>query len=72
MDLTANECNAIGALKQAAKHWPKTLWLFAADGRLCVMRKDKDGKRLITKEGGMDQSAIIEHINIESDGGDWD
>lgn len=71
MELTDEEKRAINALQSVAKNWPKTLWLFSASGILCVMKKTPDGERAIAQFGGMDQSYIVDRINIENDGGDW-
>lgn len=62
---------AVDLLKKIARHWPETLWIFAADERLYVMRK-KNGKRAMTDRGGVDQDYIIAQVDIEADGGDWD
>ncbi len=65
------EERAISKLKEVARTWPKSLWLFSANGDLCVMRKTKDGNRFMTSDGGVDQAAVVTHIEIENDGGDW-
>jgi hypothetical protein len=68
-ELTAEEKRAIASLKRLAKKWPITLWLYSGSGSLTVMRK-VNGKRAMTG-ASYDQSAIIEHVDIESDGGDF-
>lgn len=68
--LTKQEKNAIRTLKNLAKRWPKNLWLFSANGNLCVMRYE-NGKRITTEFGGVDQNYIITEIDIPNDGGDW-
>ena len=69
--LSREEKKALRYLQLAAKQWPPRLWLFAADGKLYVMLKDYDGSHVLTHWGGMDQSMIIDVVNIETDGGDW-
>ncbi len=61
---------AISLLKKVQRNWPNSLWLFAADGQLHIMKK-KGGKRAITSQGGVDQDYVIDTIFIETDGGDW-
>ena len=67
--LTTEEKRAIASLKRLAKKWPITLWLYSGGGDLSVMRK-VDGRRVMSG-ASYDQGAIIEHIDIESDGGDF-
>jgi len=62
---------AVHELRQIAKWWPKSLWLFSGNGVLYVMRKTEDGKRAMTANGGVDPAYIIDTVNIENDGGDW-
>lgn len=71
IELTKAEELAIELLKKVERHWPDTLWLFAADGKLYIMRKDEKGQRAITGFGTMDSDFILDEINIEGDGGDW-
>lgn len=70
-NLSDEEKRAIAALKRLAKKWPDTLWIFAADGKLCIMPKTEEGTRFMTVYGGVDPEYIIDTINIEADGGDW-
>lgn len=65
------EVQAVSALCEVARRWPDSLWLFAANGRLCIMRKNAEGKRAVTKDGAMDQRYVIAVAPIEADGGDW-
>lgn len=67
---TKREQAAINALKAIAKTWPDSLWLYSASGELYVMKK-RDGQHAITETGGVDQDYIVDHVDIESDGGDW-
>lgn len=72
MRLTAREQRAIDALKEVAKIWPKSLWLFSANGTLNVMKTKDDGSRGRSDGGGgLDQQQVITTIDIENDGGDW-
>ena len=74
MTPTPEELRAIGTLKRHAKKWPKSLWLFAASGTLCVMQKRK-GERVmkdsVRGDGGVDSDYTAATIGIECDGGDW-
>lgn len=67
------EKEAIAALKKLEKQWPKDLWLFAANGTLCLMRKHPNERKEAGKPGsGMDRELIAESFpGIECDGGDW-
>jgi hypothetical protein len=71
IELTSEELKAIKRLQNAAKNFPKTLWLFSASGILYVMKKDKNGKHAMLSHGGVDQEYIIARVEIENDGGDW-
>lgn len=68
--LNASEQLALKRLQVLAENWPKTLWLFAADGELHVMRKI-DGEHKTLPNGGVDPAHIVATIDIEADGGDW-
>jgi hypothetical protein len=70
-ELSASEKKAIAALKRVAKIWPKTLWLFSASGTLCVMKTDKNGRRVQLPGDGMDPDFSVDTINISNDGCDW-
>jgi hypothetical protein len=66
-----DELGAIEALKALAKKWPKSLWLFSANGALCVMRKNA-GQRAVLDRGGYNSNFVLDIIEgIENDGGDW-
>ena len=77
--LTSEEKRAIASLRRLANSWPDSLWLFAAAGSLCVMKKGPDGNRIVipgnaganSPGGGMDPDAQVASIDIECDGGDW-
>jgi len=71
MKLTPEEKKAIEALKRVAKIWPKSLWIFAGNGGLYVMRNGEDGKRAVTGNGNVDPDYWIDNVNINADGGDW-
>lgn len=70
--LNHSEREALRKLKELARTWPKTLWLFSASGSLTVMRK-VDGKRVLDKSGiGFDSNYAVATITgIDNDGGDW-
>lgn len=70
MKLTAEEKQAIAALKKLAKTWPKSLWLFSGSGTLCIMKK-VGRRRKMNDQGRVDQDCIAASIAIENDGGDW-
>jgi hypothetical protein len=71
IELTQKEIKAIKSLHRIAKTWPKTLWLFSANGGLEVMRCGKDGQHVTDYTGGMDRDYIVDSIDIPNDGGDW-
>ncbi len=69
---THEERLAILALKRVARRWPESLWLFSADGSLCVMRAGPHGKHMMTRRhGGVDQEYTLDHVDIPNDGGDF-
>ena len=68
--LTAEEKRAIRALKKLAENWPETLWLFAGDETLAVLRLGPEGKRMY-KNGAVDQDFMVASIWLPSDGGDY-
>lgn len=73
LEPTKEESRFIAALMRVARKCPQSVWLFAADGNLHVMRK-KNGRHAVcddTAGAGMDQNYIIATINIDADGGDW-
>ena len=70
-DLTKEERNAITMLKRLAKRWPDTLWLWAGNGLLSVMRKGPDGKHAKTGSDCVDPDYEVDAIDIENDGGGW-
>ena len=69
-DLSREERKAFAQLSEVAAKWPSTLWIFAADGVLNIMRK-RDDQRVMTSRGGVDQAFCFGTVSIESDGGDW-
>lgn len=71
--LSPEELKAIRALKRLAKKWPRSIYLFAANGTLNVLRKLPDGGASMTgPQGGADPTAIVVTIEgIDCDGGDW-
>jgi len=70
-DLTPAETKAIAALQRLAKTWPKSLWLFANGSTGLSVLKKKNGQRVTTDTGGMDQEYVVATVKIENDGGDW-
>lgn len=71
LDPTPQELKALRALRRLEKIWPKSLWIFAADSKLSILRKQPDGQRAVTTHGAVDSSFVVDTINIPSDGGDW-
>lgn len=70
--LTKREKEAVEKLKDLAKIWPKSLWLFSASGTLWVMQSPGNGESEMTgKEGGVDRDYTVCNIDIRNDGGDW-
>lgn len=71
MTLTAAERRAIQLFKQLEAEWPRSLWVFSADGRLNVMQCDERGQRVYMETEGVDPDHTVATIRIPSDGGDW-
>jgi len=71
MKLTKQEELAIKLLKKVVHHWPESLWLYAANGTLCVMRKENGQRVMRSFGGGVDPDYEVDTIDIECDGGDW-
>ena len=69
--ITQKEQKAINTLKKLSKTWPNTIWIFAADGKLNIMKKNEDNYPAMNNKGSVDQDYIIEMIDIDADGGDW-
>ncbi len=70
--MTKEEKNAIKTLKRLAKRWPKSLWLFAVSGGLCVMQKSEKGEHVFFEgKEALDPGYIVDTIKIDSSGGDW-
>jgi hypothetical protein len=67
---TAEEQRAIRALKTVARTWPRSIWLYSASGRLCVMRALPDGSPALKGES-VDPDYLLDTIDIPNDGGDW-
>lgn len=70
VEVTKEEAAAIAALQMLARKWPKTLWLFSANGSLCVMKKNGAGEREETS-GVYDPDFCVGEVPIENDGGDF-
>lgn len=69
-ELNRAEKKVIAALYRIANKWPESLWLYSASGRLNVMKKSADGKRIMVGDG-YSPEGFVAFINIENDGGDW-
>lgn len=68
---TAKEAAIIKELKSLARHWPKSLWLYSANGTLCVMRAGPNGeKKQVGCDDDIDPAGLITTIKIPKDGGD--
>jgi hypothetical protein len=65
------EEQAIAALKRVAKRWPKTLWVFAGNGDLAILRAGPDGEHVHNESGSVDQAYIVDSVDIPNDGGGW-
>lgn len=69
--LSAAEKKAIADMKALARRWPKSLWLFSANGTLHVMRSGPRGEHIHTDDDGVDPDYAITSVEIPNDGGDW-
>lgn len=69
--LTRHERKAIEDLHDLAARWPRTLWLFSANGALMVMKKNKAGERAMEGTGVDPRYAVSHPVDIPNDGGDW-
>lgn len=47
MKLTSEERSAIRTLQRLQQRWSPSLWLYAGDGMLYVMKKTEDGERMV-------------------------
>ena len=71
-NLTPEEKRAIRTLKVLEKIWPKTLWLFSNGMSISIMRTNERGEHAtLSERGGMDQEYIVDSVDINNDGGDW-
>lgn len=69
MKLTTKQVTA--RLHNLSKQWPDHLWLFAAAGKLTLMKKTEAGRRGMDN-GNVDPTLAIDAFSgIECDGGDW-
>lgn len=72
--LTKKEKLVIKRLKNLAKIWPKSLWLFSASGDLCIMKCGENNSHAMcgpNNDQGVDHDYYICSIDISNDGGDW-
>ena len=70
--LTSEEKQAIRSLQRLQQRWPPSLWLFfnSTSQGVFVMKKDAEGNRIVTSDGGIDQEAAVAKITgIETDAG---
>lgn len=72
IDLSEDEKKAIRSLKRLAKKWPSTLWLFAGNGGLHILKTGKEGEIVLKKHGGVDNDYVVDYVDdIYADGGDY-
>ena len=72
IELTEKEKKAIKSLKRLAKKWPPTLWLFAGNGGLHILKTGKKGEVVLRDNGGVDSDYHVDSIDdIYADGGDY-
>jgi hypothetical protein len=71
LEPTESEARFMASLRRCLAKKPDSVWLFAADSGLYVMRKDKSGERA-TSGYCYDQNYILgDLLGREIDGGDW-
>lgn len=71
MELTVEEKKHVAKMQKIASSWPRSLWLFSANGVLHVMKKVNDEKAM-TPNGCFDADHTVATIyGIDNDGGDW-
>ena len=70
LESTDDELKWFKRLERVLNDIPRSVWLFAADSGIHMMRK-KEGKHAILKTEGMDQDYCLEYVICDSDGGDW-
>lgn len=71
MELSRKEQAAIDQLMKCADNWPKSLWLFSANGVMNVMKKDDRGDRAMLINGVVDPTFRVATIDIECEGRSW-
>lgn len=72
IETTNEEKKAIKAFKRFAKKWPTTLWLFAGNGGLHIMKTGKNGEVVLRENGAVDGDYNVDSIkDIYADGGDY-
>lgn len=54
----------IRSFKHLAETAPQDLWVLVADSKLYIMEK-KNGRHVVTPDGGVDSSMIVDSINID-------
>ena len=71
MEKTMGVHHAKSQLNALTRTWPFGYWIFAADGKLHLMKSGPDGNRVYLPSGGVDPDYIVASYSIPSDGGDW-
>ncbi len=71
LEPTPEEAKAIRALKRLAKKWPKSLWLFAGNGEIAILRAGPNGEHVVNSSGAVDQAFVVGSVDIPNDGGGW-
>ena len=72
IELTEREEKAIKSLKRLAKKWPPTLWVFAGNGGLHILRTGKNGEVVLTESGAVNADYGVGSVEgIYADGGDY-
>lgn len=71
--LTEQEEKIIQKFRQLEKLFNGSgCWVYAASGKLYLMRRDKNGRTAVTESGGTDPNFVIAYTQgIHADGGDW-
>ena len=70
-NLPKREQRVFDLLTRLTNIWPDSLWLWSANGNLYLMRTGRDGERVMTSFGSVDDTYVVDVFNIPSDGGAW-
>ena len=71
LELDPKEERAIRAFRRLEKIWPESLWVFAGQGDLHVLKSKDDRQMPRTEAGYVDYERIVAKIKIHADGGDY-